>query len=376
MPHLKETSPSLDKDWNQILSLMPSDWKESARETKAIQKKLFNFTEESMLRTLLLHTGAGYSLRETSARVKVGNIANVSDVSIFKALKRSEHWLHRLCKDLYFESGDRSLPESGGSKNMRIVDGTIIKEPGKTGSLWRVNYSFNLPSLECDHFNISPVSGKGNGETIQRTPVNKDDCFILDKGYSRISELKYIQDHGGDLIVRINQQSLHFYNESDEPINLLSYLSKLKTSGHSKSWNVIIKDNAGNAVKGRICAVKKSKESILKSQLKIKSKSQKQSTKLQHDTLDYAKYLTLFTTLKEEDYKPSEILNWYRVRWQIELAFKRLKSLAELGHLPKYDESSSRAWIYGKLLMGLLTEKLIRYSKTISPWGYGFLLQE
>ncbi len=99
MPQLKEKSPSLDKDWDQIVSLMPFDWKESARVTKAIRKKLFNFTEESMLRTLLLHAGAGYSLRETSARVKAGNIANVSDVSIFKALKRSEHWLHRLCKD-------------------------------------------------------------------------------------------------------------------------------------------------------------------------------------------------------------------------------------------------------------------------------------
>ncbi len=139
---------------------------------------------------------------------------------------------------------------------------------------------------------------------------------------------------------------------------------------------MIIKDNAGNAVKGRICAVRKSKDSILKSQLKIKNKAQKQSVKLQKDTLEYAKYLTVFTTLKEDEYKPSEILNWYRVRWQIELAFKRLKSLLGLGHLPKYDESSSRAWIYGKLLMGLLTEKLIRYSKTISPWGYGFLLQE
>ena len=180
MSQLKERSSSIDKDWNQLLSLLPFNWKESARETKAIQKKLFNFTEESMLRTLLLHTGSGYSLRETSARVKAGNIANVSDVSIFKALKRSEQWLHRLCKDLYFESGDMSLPRSSGKTNMRIVDGTIIKEPGKTGSLWRVNYSFNLPSLECDNFNISPVSGTGNGETVQRTPINKDDCFILD----------------------------------------------------------------------------------------------------------------------------------------------------------------------------------------------------
>ncbi len=50
--------------------------------------------------------------------------------------------------------------------------------------------------------------------------------------------------------------------------------------------------------------------------------------------------------------------------------FKRLKSLAGLGHLPKHDEVSARAWLYGKLFTGLLVEKLIEYAKTISPWGY------
>jgi Transposase DDE domain len=58
------------------------------------------------------------------------------------------------------------------------------------------------------------------------------------------------------------------------------------------------------------------------------------------------------------------------MRWQIELVFKRLKSLAQLGHVPKYDDRSSRAWVYGKLLVALLTQKLIRIGRTISPWGY------
>ncbi len=48
----------------------------------------------------------------------------------------------------------------------------------------------------------------------------------------------------------------------------------------------------------------------------------------------------------------------------------RLKSLLRLGHLPKYDASSSRAWLYGKLLIALLTQKLIRMGRDISPWGY------
>jgi hypothetical protein len=55
------------------------------------------------------------------------------------------------------------------------------------------------------------------------------------------------------------------------------------------------------------------------------------------------------------------------------MTFKRLKSLAQLGHLPKQDEQSSRAWLYGKLFVALLTQKLVRTGREISPWGYLFV---
>ena len=66
----------------------------------------------------------------------------------------------------------------------------------------------------------------------------------------------------------------------------------------------------------------------------------------------------------------AEVLEWYRVRWQVELVFKRFKSLAALGHLPKYDDDSAKAWLYGKLPVALLVEKLLRHARAISPWGY------
>ena len=49
--------------------------------------------------------------------------------------------------------------------------------------------------------------------------------------------------------------------------------------------------------------------------------------------------------------------------------FKRLKSILAMGHLPKYDDQSSRAWLYGKLLVALLTQRLVHLGSTISPWG-------
>ena len=60
----------------------------------------------------------------------------------------------------------------------------------------------------------------------------------------------------------------------------------------------------------------------------------------------------------------------YKRRWDVELFFKRFKSLAELGHLPKHDDESAKAWLYGKLLVALVVEKLIGHASAISPWGY------
>jgi IS4 transposase len=54
------------------------------------------------------------------------------------------------------------------------------------------------------------------------------------------------------------------------------------------------------------------------------------STKL--ETWEFARHVIVFTTRYRES--AVQILEWYRMRWQIELVFKRLKSLAKLGHLP------------------------------------------
>src|ERR1700722_17907155 len=82
-------------------------------------------------------------------------------------------------------------------------------------------------------------------------------------------------------------------------------------------------------------------------------------------TLELTKYVIVFTTCSSGS--TADVLRSYRMRWQIELVFKRLKSLAQLGHLPKHDDRSSRAWLYGKLLVTLLAQKLIRIGRELSP---------
>jgi transposase len=78
----------------------------------------------------------------------------------------------------------------------------------------------------------------------------------------------------------------------------------------------------------------------------------------------------VFTTLPDHAADTDQVLEGYRLRWQIELTFKRLKSIVQLGHIPKLDDQSSRSWLLGKLFVALLSQKLARVGRSISPWGY------
>jgi IS4 transposase len=83
-----------------------------------------------------------------------------------------------------------------------------------------------------------------------------------------------------------------------------------------------------------------------------------------------ARYVFVWTSLPEEDYPAESVLELYRLRWQIELTFKRMKSLLGLGQLPKHNDESARAWLHGKLFVALLVERLIEEASVFSPWGY------
>ena len=80
--------------------------------------------------------------------------------------------------------------------------------------------------------------------------------------------------------------------------------------------------------------------------------------------------MIVFATFPAAEFPAERVLEWYRLRWQqVELVFKRFKSLAQLGHLPKHNDDSAKAWLYGKLLVALLVEKLIRDAQAVSPLG-------
>jgi hypothetical protein len=364
-----DQTESLNEDWEVVMSVLPADWRDLARKTDALKGLRQNKSEEKYLRTLLIHLACGYSLRETAVRAREAQLADLSDVALLKRLRKSEQWLYQLCCSL-FEETSQALQGSGLKRRIRLVDATHVKEQGKSGSLWRIHYSLSWPSLRCDYFRLTAVRGKGSGESLKLLPVKAGDCLLADRGYSTASGIHEVVDQKADVILRLNPQGIRLLSAEGIPFSWFESLEGLNRCGQIKQWTVLVPFEGRSAVVGRVCALRKSKQASQLAHKRLREKVHKNNVALEPETLLFADYVLVFTTLPEAEFSPKAILECYRVRWQIELVFKRFKQLAELGHLPKNDPQSARAWLYGKMLVALLVEKLITQAESFSPWGY------
>ncbi len=149
----------------------------------------------------------------------------------------------------------------------------------------------------------------------------------------------------------------------------LEHLRSLQV-GECGQWPVWVRiDKHKRLIAGRLCAVKKSAAAAQKARQRVLRESQRGGAQVRPETLEAADYVFVFTTLSSA-VEPQVVMELYRGRWQIELAFKRLKSLVQLGHLKKHDALAARAWLQGKLLVAFLLDALLETAERISPWGY------
>ena len=60
------------------------------------------------------------------------------------------------------------------------------------------------------------------------------------------------------------------------------------------------------------------------------AKAKAKGKHLKEETLWWAEWVVLVTTLDEQDWPNAWVLQLYRARWQIELLFKRLKTFLQM----------------------------------------------
>jgi len=357
-----------DEQWGHVRSMLPENIEDLARIHGAMRRKRGEVKDaETLLRLILMHVGGGLSLEQTAVRAREQGLADLSSVALYKRLRGSEEWLAALTREILQQMPVAKLPVLGDHYRVRALDATFIQEPGSTGTDWRLHYSLKLPELVCDFFEITDAHG---AESLKRLPVEKGDVILADRGYSKRSGIASLLEAGADVVVRLIPSAVPLLNETGERIDLAKTLAETLVDTGDVMERLVWFTHEGKTYRMRLCALRKTKAAADAARRHARYESERKGGTVREVTLEFANYVCVLSSLPVDLITSREILALYRCRWQIELAFKRLKSLLSAGHLPKRDPESCRAWMQAKVLIALLADRLILESELFSPWGY------
>jgi hypothetical protein len=374
-------------EWEIISRYLPPEWKTLAHDLGAIRINKGITDPSVLLRLLLLHASTGLSLQSTVARARTQKLATLSAVALFKRLRTAGPWLAALGRAVFTQARFRRERRFHTGRRVRVVDATTVQEPGPKGSDWIVHYTLDLRELACDFYAVTSPAG---AETFKRVPVDAGDILLGDRGYCHRDAVAHVVERGGDVVVRLNTTSFPLckpkrgrvgkVSATEEPDSdakaktgrqVFDIIEHLRTiQGYRPhSWPVRFKSGK-KWYRARLCAVRKTEEAAERARAKVKRDAERHRATTRPSTFEAAGYLFVLTTVPQQELPLRDVLELYRARWQLELVFKRLKSLLRLGHLKKETTASSRAWLQAKLLATLLTERLADEAGLFSPWGH------
>jgi hypothetical protein len=252
---------------------------------------------------------------------------------------------------------------------LRALDGTSICQPGADRTTWRLHVGYDLASGQVDQFELTDVHG---AENLQRLSYRPGDIVLGDRYYARPRDLRPVIDAGADFIVRTGWNSLRLLQANGEPFDLFTALAA--SAEQESEVQVRIHEGITGApplqpLILRLVIRRKQADQAQAEQKRLLKDARKRGKQPDPRSLEAAKYILLLTSLPAAAFPPADILALYRFRWQIELAFKRFKSLAGLDMLPAKKPELARAWIYARLIVAIIAEQIAGQVPDSSPFG-------
>lgn len=317
---------------------------------------------EVLLRLILMWAVAERSLMDTAAIAAEAGLADVSDVALVKRFAKAGDWLAALASDLVVDA-QPPLPEG---VRVRILDATGITRSGKRGTDRRLHLGLDLGSNRIDSIELTNVKGT---ESLERFSVRAGEILIGDRAYGNRAGMTYVARQGAFFVVRFPWPAVPLETADGQAFGLLNSLRSLPEASVGE-FAVRFAGPDGKRVEARLVATRKSEPAAARARQKaLRQKTKKGVGTVDIRTLELAGYFFVLTNLPP-DISAESVLQLYRLRWQIEIKFKTLKSLFHLDNVPARNDESLRVYVLAKLLVALLIDSLLDEADSFPPWGY------
>jgi len=340
----------------RLIKQLPLDYEQDCFEQGALVRKRGISSAADLMTLAMFHLNNGCSLVEISEIAKMTGMADMSDVAFMKRFAKCSDWFIAINKKIVSDSlVCYNAPSWMKGKTLVSFDASDVKEKGRSRRIFRLHFALDIFNMKSQEHLITTAK---TGESLTNFNIKKDWVVVADRGYTTIKGIEHCTGSGADYILRLRKNSFTLRDENNEKIDLLSLFAKLQDD-ECADICAYATTLAGAKIPVRICAKRKTADAIENNKKRLKRKESQSKYKMSDEAKTFNEFIVLVTNIEKNTALAHEILETYRYRWQIEIYFKRLKSILDFGELPKKREDSIFAWLNGKLMIALLIESII-----------------
>jgi len=340
--------PLHDEDWEYVRTLLPSDLEESARNTKALLRCRNVPDAAALIRMALAYAVSDLSLKDVAAWASALDVAQITGPGLFYRLREAEGWLEHVLGGVLADQ----VPQAASGWPVRIVDATVINGPGKKPVQWRAHVQIDPATGGIRAVELTDDSG---GEKLSRHHFRAGEAVLGDRAYATARGVHAVREAEAHVVARFNPGTLRTCDPQRQRVYLAEKEAEIPALG-AVEYSLLIPVPPKATKSHKIWDSAKAIAWIPARAVAARTRA--------------GEVIWILTTFDASQLPAIAIMGLYRLRWQIELLFKRLKSLLHLDTLPSREGPTAKSWILARLIAAALAQRLVQPSGPLSPWGY------
>ena len=244
-----------------------------------------------------------------------------------------------------------------GSLSFVVIDGSTVQEPGATETTYRLHIAIDLINLTLRQVEVSTDK---IGESLDHYALASGDVVLIDRGYNQPKSLVPFIDRGGDIVLRYNAHSMNLYEDDGQGgMMKIDWEKRLQSLGKQAGAIPVYLCHDKKRMACTVHAVPLPAEKAAQARRKAKLRAQNKGRTAREKTLYLSEWVLILTSVPVELVDTKTAAALYRVRWQVELVIKRMKSLLAIDQLrARKDSALAELYLHGKLLYAAVTEKI------------------